>query len=301
MSDRDRSSRDRGSELDSRRPPRTSERAHPPSDRRRERADYGDEPFELPAWDAEQPRSGYRAGPERGGRDVVRRTERETSDRRSARNPLPTLGDAFQSPSRRTGEPVNDAVPARDRSPSQRPTRTPSRVSREARLDEEVGLDDPYGSAYLDDEGYAAPYPERERRSRRREPSSRVGAAPVRPPAARQFSGMLAAAGPQTRLVAIVSSFVIVSLVLMAATLLGRIGSLPEWIPIHLNAEGEPDRWGTNETLWRLPLMTIVFTLMCGVVAWYLRNRDAFGMRFMVMSAVLIHVTSWIAVVNFVW
>jgi len=116
-----------------------------------------------------------------------------------------------------------------------------------------------------------------------------------------QVGGMLTAAGPQTRLIAFIGGIVMVSLVLMAATLLGRLSSLPEWIPIHFNAEGEPDRWGTNETLWRIPLMAFVFTVMCGLVAWYLRSRDAFGARFLVMSAVLIQVTSWIAVVNFVW
>lgn len=87
----------------------------------------------------------------------------------------------------------------------------------------------------------------------------------------------------------------------MAATVAGRIGSLPDWIPIHLNAEGEPDLWGTASTLWRLPLMVLMLSIMSGVVAFYLWKRDLFAARFTLASTILIHVLGWIALVNLVW
>ena len=80
-----------------------------------------------------------------------------------------------------------------------------------------------------------------------------------------------------------------------------RLDSLPDWIPIHLNAEGDPDLWGTSSTLWRIPLMAFVLTIMSLFVAWYLWRRDQFAARFTLLSTLLIHALSWIALVNFVW
>ena len=299
MSDRDRTARDRGSEIENSRSSGTGERAQDPNVRRRDCEEFDVESFELPAWDAEYSKSSSRQSVERSGRDDVRKSERDSSIRPPSKDPLPTLGDAFQqTPQRATDAPSRTTAP-RNRTGAQPSGRTPSPMPRSVDLDDEVDHGAQYSGVYSEDDGYGASY--RQRRSRRRGESNRLSSAPARPPMTRQVGGMLAAAGPQTRLIAIVGGIVLVSLVLMAATLLGRLSSLPEWIPIHLNAEGEPDRWGTNETLWRIPLMAFVFTIMCGGVAWYLRSRDAFGARFLVMSAILIHVTSWIAVVNFVW
>lgn len=34
--------------------------------------------------------------------------------------------------------------------------------------------------------------------------------------------------------------------------------NLPSEIPVHFNAQGEPDRWGHKSNLWILPIMTLV-------------------------------------------
>lgn len=298
MADRERSSRDRNLEHESRRPPRGRDRGLDPGKRRREPDDYGDESFELPAWDVEQQRPSQRSSGGRPARETQRRAEREPIEPRQSRDPLPTLGDAFHRPSQRPDESQPSRSLPRERTGSLRPQRGVSRPYVEDNVEREE-VREAYSAAY--DDSFDEPFPEREPRSRRRQQSGRTSLAPARPPATQQISGLLAAAGPQTRFIASVGGIVLVSLVLMAATLLARIGSLPDWIPIHLNAAGEPDRWGTNETLWRIPLMAVVFTLMSGVVSWYLRHRDAFGARFLVMSTTLVHVTSWIAVINFVW
>lgn len=301
MSDRDRSARDRGGELDSRRVSKSGDRGVEQPNRRRDRDETANDSYELPAWDVEQARSNYRPGNDRASREGTRRSERSESDSGSSRNPLPTLGDAFQRPGRQPAEAAGSTPVPRERGSTQRPARSQARPSRASQIDNELDGENAYPETYLDDEAYDAAVPQRDRRSQRRGQTGRLSSAPARPAPTRQIGGIIAAAGPQTRVIALVSGFVVISLVLMAATLLGRLSTIPDWIPIHLNAEGEPDRWGSNDTLWRLPLMACVFTLMCGVVAWYLRNRDAFGARFMVMSSILIHVTSWIALVNFVW
>jgi hypothetical protein len=76
---------------------------------------------------------------------------------------------------------------------------------------------------------------------------------------------------------------------------------VPDWIPIHLNAEGEPDIWGTSTTLWRIPLLVLMLSIMSGAVALYLWKRDPFAARFTLVSTLLIHVLSWIALVNLAW
>jgi hypothetical protein len=85
----------------------------------------------------------------------------------------------------------------------------------------------------------------------------------------------------------------------MAVALALRLGSLPDWIPIHLNAEGAPDRWGTRGTLWEIPLMAFMLSLMAGALAWYLAKRDPFAARFTMLSTVLVQALAWIGLVHF--
>ncbi len=112
---------------------------------------------------------------------------------------------------------------------------------------------------------------------------------------------MIAAAAPQTRFVAAIAGISVVSIVFMAATVAGRRSSLPNWMSIHLNAEGKPDLWGSQDTLWRIPLMVVMLTIMSGAVAWYAGRSDSFATRFAVGSVVLIHALSWIALVSLAW
>jgi hypothetical protein len=93
----------------------------------------------------------------------------------------------------------------------------------------------------------------------------------------------------------------LLSLVLMAASVAGRIGSLPDWVAIHVNAEGTPDRFGTPATLWRVPLMATMLTLMSAAVAFYLAKRDPFASRFALTSTLIIHALAWIALIHLLW
>lgn len=165
--------------------------------------------------------------------------------------------------------------------------------------------DDPYDDALnadLFEEEPFASLPPRESTRRGRRSSNQERRAPsARPAATQQLGGMLSAARPDTRLVAGTIGVVLVSLVIMAATVAGRASAMPDWFPIHLNAEGAPDRFGTPATLWRIPLMAGMMTVMSVTVGWYVMKHDAFAARFAIVSTLLIHAMCWIALANLVW
>lgn len=103
------------------------------------------------------------------------------------------------------------------------------------------------------------------------------------------------------RPIVITAGIGLVSLVLMAATVAARQGQLVGWFPIHLNAAGTPDEWGSPSTLWRLPLMSLMVSLMAIALAWLLAKRDAFATQFILASTVLIQALCWIAVIHLAW
>jgi hypothetical protein len=87
----------------------------------------------------------------------------------------------------------------------------------------------------------------------------------------------------------------------LVATVAARQGKLIDWMPIHLNAAGAPDRWGSPTTLWRLPLMVVMVTLMGAVLAWFAAKRDAFAVQFVLAATLLIQALCWIALINMAW
>jgi hypothetical protein len=91
------------------------------------------------------------------------------------------------------------------------------------------------------------------------------------------------------------------SVVLMALVLAIRIRSVDAWIPIHFNAEGSPDLWGSNATLWRIPLMAGICTVMACLLAWFMLKRDAFAARFSLLSALLIQALGWVGMLRLLW
>jgi hypothetical protein len=105
----------------------------------------------------------------------------------------------------------------------------------------------------------------------------------------------------QDRAVLVAIGGSIFSLLLMVATVSGRSGSLPTWIPIHLDAAGNVDRWGTASTVWRLPLMTAMLTIASFAGALFVARRDPFASRFLLVSALLIHALAWIGLIRILW
>jgi hypothetical protein len=206
------------------------------------------------------------------------------------------LGDAFRRPARGAALDPEDNSPASTRDPYDRLRRVAAKPQRPVRFEEDDELDSGYGVDY-DEEGYEPAARPRPRRRASGPPPDRT----YRPPASQQLGSIIASAAPQTRFLATVAGLSLLSLVFMIATVAGRQGSMADWMPIHLNAEGSPDRWGSPDTVWRIPLMVFMLTVMSGVVAWFAGKHDAFAARFAVGSVLLVHALAWIAVVGLAW
>jgi len=85
------------------------------------------------------------------------------------------------------------------------------------------------------------------------------------------------------------------SAVALALLTLLRIGSTADWLVTRLDAGGEPTRWATNESLWRVPLLVVFATVAGLVIAWRVRRHDAFAAQFTLVSVLLLHGFGWVA------
>jgi hypothetical protein len=93
----------------------------------------------------------------------------------------------------------------------------------------------------------------------------------------------------------------IFSLLVMAAVVSTRTEAVSPWFATHINAAGDADRWATSDAIWRVPLMTAVFSLGSILAAIYIGKRDAFASRFLVASIMLIHLLSWMGLIRLLW
>ena len=89
---------------------------------------------------------------------------------------------------------------------------------------------------------------------------------------------------------------------LMMATIMGnRLDALPAAVALRFDAVGTPYRWGVPSTLWNLPLMTTMITLMNVTVAWFVSPHDRFASRFAIAVALIIQLLVWVPVIRFLW
>ena len=91
------------------------------------------------------------------------------------------------------------------------------------------------------------------------------------------------------------------SLLVMALVISLRNDALPAWIAIHINAAGNPDRWGTPATVWRVPVMAAMLTVMNVIAGTFLARWDRFAAQFLLGSSILIHVLAWMALIGLLW
>lgn len=89
---------------------------------------------------------------------------------------------------------------------------------------------------------------------------------------------------------------------LVMATIMGnRMGSLAPVLELRFDAVGSPYRWGVPRTLWNLPLLATMITLMNVAVAWFVSPHDRFASRFCIAAALVIQLLVWVPVVRFLW
>lgn len=92
-----------------------------------------------------------------------------------------------------------------------------------------------------------------------------------------------------------------VSTVVMAGILAGRVGSLPDVVALRFDAVGDPRSWGPPKSLWQLPLLAGMVTVINTVLAGWVSRFDRFASRFVLASAVVIGLLAWIPLVRFLW
>lgn len=93
----------------------------------------------------------------------------------------------------------------------------------------------------------------------------------------------------------------LVSALLMGAILAGRLGNLPDVLTLRYDASGSATRWGTAESLWELPLLAGMVSIINIVVAWWLSGIDRFASRFVLATAFLVSLLAWISLIRFLW
>ncbi|MGD9711306.1 MAG: hypothetical protein AB7V46_04470 [Thermomicrobiales bacterium] len=166
-----------------------------------------------------------------------------------------------------------------------------TRSSRSRTYPVQPGIDaQPSASAYNPD--YAeADYPEsspQRRPTRTREPRNR-SAITVPKPAINDGAVVAVVAGS------------LLSIVFMVASIAAGAGDLPEWFPIHLDAAGNPDVWGTDAVLWRIPFGALMAMVMALIIAGFLWKRDRFAARMAIVGTAAIQVLAWVALIDFIW
>jgi hypothetical protein len=125
--------------------------------------------------------------------------------------------------------------------------------------------------------------------------SPRPGSRGLRTPSALGGSDLLADSVALTLL-----AVGLLSLVIMALSLAVRIGSLPPSLVLHVDAFGDPDRWGAPRVLLRLPLLAAMTTILNVVLAWFLSPIERFASRFLLAAALVVQLITWVALLDFI-
>ena len=86
-----------------------------------------------------------------------------------------------------------------------------------------------------------------------------------------------------------------------ALVALSRIGDLPSVIELRYDAYGAPSRWGPPKSLWQLPLLIVMVTVINLVLAASLSRRDRFASRFLLAAALVIGLLTWVPLARFLW
>lgn len=109
-----------------------------------------------------------------------------------------------------------------------------------------------------------------------------------------------AVAGQDSRLL-IIAAGALLSLAAMAAVTANRVSAMDGWFPLHIDAYGAADWWGSPSTLWRLPLGLAMLTIMNVTASLIVGARDRHVAWVLIGSLPLIHLIGWIALIMIGW
>ena len=90
----------------------------------------------------------------------------------------------------------------------------------------------------------------------------------------------------------------LISLVAMAVVVGNQASSLAPEFATHVSASGLLEDFRSETALWRLPLLSLAFTLMNMVIAWFTAPIDRFASRFVLAAALTVQIIAWVAVIR---
>jgi hypothetical protein len=85
---------------------------------------------------------------------------------------------------------------------------------------------------------------------------------------------------------------------LMIAFLYSQYEGIPASIPLHWNAHGEVDQFGTRRELWRLPLLSVVVLVFNTLLATLVLTVDRFLARFLTAATLVAQAIAFIALIR---
>jgi hypothetical protein len=89
--------------------------------------------------------------------------------------------------------------------------------------------------------------------------------------------------------------------VVMALVTFSRVGDLPPVIELRFDSDGYPTLWGPPKSLWQLPLLVTMTTLINLVLAVALSRFDRFASRFLLAASLVIGLLTWVPAARFLW
>ena len=213
-----------------------------------------------------------------------------TTLRHPAGNAIPT---GFRSQPRYEEEEADPRSYRSSRDPYDRLRRVGNRSPRRVQTE----LDVEYGDERYEDIDADAVAPA----GRSRRPNARRDVPGMPQQRLREMSALFSNPSPELRPIVLAGIAALASLVLMSIMILIRSGSVTDYLPLHLDAEGTTTVFGTKGSIWRLPFFALLSTVMALGLGWWLRVRDAYAVQFLAVGALMIHCLVWVGAINLLW
>jgi hypothetical protein len=87
----------------------------------------------------------------------------------------------------------------------------------------------------------------------------------------------------------------------MAIVVANRVNSLDPVIATHVSASGVLEHFASRSTVWQLPLLATMLTLMNLVAAWFVSPLDRFASRFLLATGLTVQFVAWVALLRILW
>jgi hypothetical protein len=77
-----------------------------------------------------------------------------------------------------------------------------------------------------------------------------------------------------------------------------RYDAVPQTLPLHYNATGQPDRIGAPREIFLLPLITALVAVANLTLAWSVVRFDRFAARLLLSGTCLVQAVAWVALLK---